>query len=303
MAERLSPFMVRCAIAFALLWISWPDSTEGAQATPPRTAAEVRVLYESADYRGALALAASLATTTLAPKDAQEIHLYEALCELALGNQAQAQAKLESILQDDPLYQPPAEMPNRLRLVIEGVRASMAPALAQTHYRNGKVHFDAKNCASASTEFALVLELIPTAAEDTPQHLADVRTLATEFLSLCKEMLAATTRPPAPAPSATPTAASASDTKIVPPVAIRRELPAFPVSLKASRPYGEGTWSGIVELAVNRNGRVDDARLIKGIHPLYDRWLQAAAKNWVFEPARRNGQPIDYVLNVKVDVR
>jgi hypothetical protein len=33
-----------------------------------------------------------------------------------------------------------------------------------------------------------------------------------------------------------------------------------------------------VELAVNKNGRVDDARLIKGIHPLYDRWLLAAAK-------------------------
>jgi TonB family protein len=184
--------------------------------------------------------------------------------------------------------------------MIEGVRASMAPALAQTHYRNGKVHFDAKNCASASTEFALVLELIPTAAEDTPQHLADVRTLATEFLSLCKEMLAARTPPPAPPPSATPTAVSASTT-IVPPVAKRRDLPPWPVSLNALRP-SEGTWSGVVELAVNKNGRVDDARLIKGIHPLYDRWLLAAAKNWVFEPATRNGQPIDYVLNVKVDV-
>jgi hypothetical protein len=304
MTDRLPPYLVRRAIAFALLWICCPDSTEGAQAAqPPRSAAEVRVLYENADYSGALALAASLAASTLTPQDAREIHLYEALCELALGNQGQAEAKLKSILQDDPLYQPPAEMPKRLRLVIEGVRASIAPALAQTHYRNGKAHFDAKNCASASTEFALVLELIPTAAEGAPQHLADVRTLATGFLTLCKETLAAATPPSAPPPSATRTAANASDTNIVPPVAIRRDLPTWPVSFNAVRPSGEGTWSGIVELAVNKNGRVDDARLIKGIHPLYDRWLRNAAKNWVFEPATRNGKPIDYVLSVKVDVR
>ena len=299
MTERPLLHTALRAIAFALLWMCWPGVTEGAQATQPeRSAAEVRVLYENADYAGALTLAASLAPGTLTPQDARDIQLYEVLCQLALGNEMKAEAKLESILQHDPLFQPPAEMPNRLRLMTEAVRARLAPTLAQTHYQSGKEHFDAKNCASAATDFALVLELIPMAAEETPQHVADLRTLATGFLALCKETLAATPAPP-PAATLTPTAASAP-TNIVPPVAIRRDLPPWSVSFNALRP---STGSGVVELSVNKNGRVDDARIIKPIHPVYDRWLQAAAKNWVFEPATRNGAPIDYVLNVKVDIR
>ena len=300
MTNRLLLARARRAIAFALLWICWPDSTAGAQATQPqRMAAEVKALYESADYGGALTLAASVSPSTLTPQDVREIQLYEVLCQLALGNQAKAEATLESILQHDPLYQPPAEMPNRLRLMTEALRARLAPTLAQTHYRSGREHFDAKNCASAVTDFALVLELIPMAAEDTPQHLEDLRTLAMGFLALCKETLAAT---PAPPPAAIPIAASAP-TNVVPPVAIRRDLPSWSVSFNGGRPSFGGTRSGIVELSVNKNGRVDDARITKPIHPVYDRWLQAAAKHWVFEPATRNGEPIDYVLSVKVDVR
>jgi tetratricopeptide (TPR) repeat protein len=278
MTKRLSPYLRRCATASVLLWICWPDSTAGAQGTQPaRSADEVKILYENADYKGALTRAAALMTSALTPQDTREIHLYEALCELALGNRLQAEAKLESILQDDPLYQPPAEMPNRLRLVIGEVRARVAPALAQTHYRNGKTHFDAKDCASALTEFALVLELVPADAEDTPQHLADVRTLATGFSGLCKETLAAAAPASPPPPSAAPPSAPspsapiATVATIVPPVAIRRDLPTWPATLNAMRPPGGETWSGIVEVAVTKTGRVDDAHLIKGIHPVYDR--------------------------------
>ena len=136
---RLLLCTARRAIAFALLSIGWPDSTAGAQATQlQRSAAEVKVLYESADYSGALTLAASVPASSLTPQDAKEIQLYEVLCQLALGNEARAQAKLESILQDDPLYQPPADMPNRLLLMTETVRGRLAPTLAQTTARGAE---------------------------------------------------------------------------------------------------------------------------------------------------------------------
>ena len=77
---------------------------EGGPGQRSGSAIDIRALYEGADYEGALALAARLDVTTLRPDYVREIRLYEALCALALGNQARAESKLESILLADPRY-------------------------------------------------------------------------------------------------------------------------------------------------------------------------------------------------------
>jgi TonB family protein len=302
MTGKVSTNALRYAITLALLCMCWPSTAvEGAQPTPPSgNTTDIRLLYESADYEGALALAARLEATTLGAEDVREIQLYEALCELAMGKQARAESKLESILQADPLYQPPDGMPNRIRLLTDHVRSRLAPALAQARYRAGKTHFDAKNCTAAAAEFALVLDLVPSDAGETPQQLDDVRTLASGFLALCNETLAA--RPAATTrPASTPVLAN--DPDVVPPMTVHRDVPAWPVQLRALRRAGDVTFSGIVEVSVNKNGRVEAARIIERIHPLYDGLLLAAAKNWVFEPATKNREPVDYVLHLKVDVQ
>jgi TonB family protein len=302
MTGKISTNTLQHAITLALLCMCWPSAAvEGARpAQLPGNATDIRLLYESADYEGALALAARLDATTLRPEDAREIQLYEALCELALGNQARAEGKMETILQAHPLYQPPDGMPNRIRLLTEKVRSRLAPALAQARYRTGKAHFDAKNFKAAATEFALVLDLVPNDVGETPQQLADVRTLASGFLALCNETEAprpAATTPPNPTP------ALASDPGVVPPIAVHRQIPPWPVQFKALRRPGEVTFSGVVEVAVNKNGRVEAARIIQRIHRLYDDLLLEATKNWVFEPATKNREPVDYVLHLKVDVQ
>ena len=263
------------------------------------SATDIRALYEGADYEGALAVAARLDATTLRPDDVREIQLYEALSALALGNQAQAESKLESILLAHPRYEVPDGMPNRIRLLTDQVRSRLTPALAGERYRVGKAEFDAKNCKAAAAEFALVLDLVPSDAGETSKQLADVRTLASGFLALCNERLAA--KPAATTAPASPPV-SASDPGVIAPVAVDRKIPAWPPEFKALL-AGDHTFSGIVELTVNKKGRVDAARLIRRVHPVYDRLLLAATKNWVFQPASKNNEPVDCVLHLKIDVQ
>ena len=264
------------------------------------SATDIRALYEGADYEGALAVAAGLDATTLRPDDVREIQLYEALSALALGNQARAESKLESILLAHPRYEVPDGMPNRIRLLTDQVRSRLTPALAGERYRVGKAEFDAKNCKAAAAEFALVLDLVPSDAGETSKQLADVRTLASGFLALCNERLAA--KPAATtAPASTPV--SASDPGVTAPVAVDRKIPAWPPEFKALLRAGDSTFSGIVELTVNKNGRVDAARLIQRVHPVYDSLLLAATKSWVFRPASRNNEPVDCVMRLKIDVQ
>jgi hypothetical protein len=273
---------------------------EGGPGQLSGSATDIRALYEGADYEGALAVAARLEATTLRPDDVREIQLYEALCALALGNQARAESKLESILLAHPRYEVPDGMPNRIRLLTDQVRSRLTPALAEERYRAGKAEFDAKNCRAAAAQFALVLDLVPSDAGETSEQLADVRTLASGFLALCNEGLAA--KPAATTvPASTPV--SASDPGVTAPVAVDRKIPAWPSQFKSLLHAGGLTFSGIVELTVNKHGRVDAARLVQRVHPVYDGLLLAATKSWVFQPASRNNEPVDCVLHLKIDVQ
>ena len=77
--------------------------------------AEIKGLYESAEYDRALAAVDHASPAVVAPAEARDIEIYEALCLLALGKKAEANAKIEGVIRAEPLYQPSTELPNRLR--------------------------------------------------------------------------------------------------------------------------------------------------------------------------------------------
>ena len=54
------------------------------------------------------------------------------------------------------------------------------------------------------------------------------------------------------------------------------------------------------ELTINRAGRVERVRLVNPINQLQDKMLLAAAKAWLFQPAVRDGQPVRYRLQLRV---
>ena len=83
--------------------------------------------------------------------DLQTIDLYRALCLLALGNTAEANKVIESMLMLDPLYRPDTtDLPPRMRSAFSDARKRMLPALVQQRYVVARAAFEAKNYAAAA---------------------------------------------------------------------------------------------------------------------------------------------------------
>jgi tetratricopeptide (TPR) repeat protein len=267
--------------------------------------AEIKGLYESAEYDRALAAVDHASPPAVTPAEARDIEIYEALCLLALGKNVEANAKVEGVIRAEPLYQPSADMPNRLRAVVDDARDRLRPALAQSHYAAGKKLFDAEKFDAAVEEFALVLKLTDVPAESSRPEFADMRTLATGFRDLSVRAIA-TAKPrapqtPDPAPPRPP------DVKVVPPVAVQQTVPPWPAALAASRREALkfAQLNGVLELSITKTGTVESVKLVKGIDPFYDVLLLNAARQWKYQPATRNGEPIEFVkrLAIAIDIR
>ena len=58
-----------------------------------------------------------------------------------------------------------------------------------------------------------------------------------------------------------------------------------------------------MEIVVRRDGSVGDVRILKGLSSeLNDRAAQAV-RQWRFAPARRQGEPVDVIVEVSVEFR
>jgi protein TonB len=51
---------------------------------------------------------------------------------------------------------------------------------------------------------------------------------------------------------------------------------------------------------VNRNGRVQDAKVQASTDPIFERPALAAVKQWKFEPGKRNGEPVRFRMRVPI---
>lgn len=105
----------------------------------------------------------------------------------------------------------------------------------------------------------------------------------------------ATSASPSPAPAEPPAPAlnllqvySSADAGVSAPVALSREMPRW------NPPAGVGTLRGSLEIVVNEQGLVESAALRAPIAQAYDRTLIAAARDWRFRPAMREGRPVKY---------
>jgi TonB family protein len=77
---------------------------------------------------------------------------------------------------------------------------------------------------------------------------------------------------------------------------IKRLPPVYPLVARQHRLSG----SVVVQGTVDKNGRISDLRLISG-PPLFRDAAFAAVKQWVFRPARLNGQAIEQSTTIRVD--
>lgn len=271
--------------------------------------AAARDLYASASYEEALAMLGRLNAVELPPDQGRTADQYRALCLLALGKSAEASQAIEAVVSAEPSYHPSeSEVSPRVRAVFSDVRKRLLPGLVQQKYAIAKTAFDHKDYQTASAGFGQLLALyadpdLSPAANKPP--LSDLRVLIDGFHSLSVQALAPPPAPqPPPAVVAPPAAVavvvpdapkiySSVDANVVPPVAVRQELPPFAGVVPRQM-------TGAMEILIDETGKVQSAAMRASTVPNYDRQAVAAAQTWRYRPATLNGTPVKFRKMIQV---
>jgi TonB family protein len=265
-------------------------------------------LYMSASYSEALAALANLPAGT----DLDAADKYRALCFLGLDKAGEADKALESLVRRHPLYTMDSSESPKLVTMFKATRARTLPGVARTMFASAKDAFARKELTEASSQFSDLMKVLAVPELASASELADLRMLADGFSKLTEQQLLAekTTPPPAPA-VASPSAAAKSapppgavynieDDGITPPVPLVQTMPMW---TPPNDNFRRVTFTGAVEVLIDERGAVESARMIQPINALYDQLLVAAARNWRYTPAMRQGQPVKYRKQIKVNLK
>ena len=284
-----------------------------AQPQEPGQIAAARDLYASARYDEALALLNGLRPQEQGnTANLRSIEQYRSLCLLALGRTAEAEVAIAAVVASDPMYLPSeTEAAPRVRSAFSEVRQRQLPDIARTRYSSAKAAFDRKEYPAAEHQFRELLRLIDD--PDMGGRLADLRMLVAGFVDLA---VAAAAPPAAPEPTRpdprrddpTPSTPSqpavdpqkiftADDDGIVAATAIRQDVPRVPVQI-ASQTRDRG----LLEVTIDEQGRVIQAKLRLSLHPIYDSQLLGAARDWRYQPATLNGRPVKVRKMIQITV-
>ena len=265
-----------------------------------------RDLYAAAAYEDALAALDRLRAGGVRVDETRAIDQYRAFCLLALGKSSEAAQAIEAVVSADPSYHPSdSDVSPRVRAAFSDVRRRLLPELAQQKYVQAKASFDRKDYRVAAESFGQLLDLFadPDLAQAVSRPpLTDLRMLTLGFRDLSAQAMAPPPAPAPPLPAAPAVAAVApapppvpqpprvfasSDSNVLPPAAIRQELPPFSGTIFKSM-------TGIVEVVIDENGGVASAAIRGQMTPTYDRQVLAAAAGWRYKPALLEGVPVKY---------
>ena len=290
-----------------------------------------KMLYLEAAYEDALAL-----LETPGPGGtAADVHLYRALCLLALGRTSEADAAIAKSIETDPLATAKrSDVSPRVAVLLENARRRMLPDLARRRVADGRLAYQQGDRLGASQRFETAIRLLDDPALANQSELVDLKTLATGFVDLIRAQSAVSAvTPPAPAaigttpapatatPAAPAAAAPAPTTSTVPPAATPTTSAATATSpvVAVSRPTvlsqsmppwrpPDPSWRsrelrGALLLTIDATGRVTNATMQQPVYPGYDRLLLEAARTWRYTPALRDGQPTPSQLIVPIVIR
>jgi hypothetical protein len=274
------------------------------------TLAAAKELYASAAYDEALAILDRLKGGA-PPGELTAIAEYRAFCLLALDRRDEARQSIESILLDNPFYQPSAEQASpRIQSVFRDVRRQALPTIVMARYTAAKAAFERKD-ASSERQFTQVLELLDDPDLQGAATLKDLRTVVAAFADLAKALSTAPVKaeaekpaavPAQPAPAAAPppplpdAVYTSSDSGVIAPVAQSQRMPPWvPPRNEADRQF-----NGALEVLIDETGDVVSAAFRTSVHPAYDPLLLKATRSWKFTPARRQGVPVRYMKVIDI---
>jgi hypothetical protein len=302
--------------------------------------ASAKTLYESASYEAALSELSAISNTELA----DTVDTYRALCLLGLGRSRDAEQVLEDVVTRKPLLVlSDAEFSPRLVSLFQEVRRKALPAAARRLYTSAKTDYENKKYDAAALGFKQTLQVIADLGPDSQTAtLADLKELASGFLTLAEskrvapERAAATPDRADPAPqraaAAAPRAAvpaAAVPGAAVPAAAVAPGVAPGPSAPKAAQTFytvvdpgvtppvalnqqlppwnatpqiKTGVFTGTLEVMVNEKGAVENVTLLDPVWPTYDSVLLLAAKAWRYEPAVKDGKPVKFKKVLAISV-
>ena len=260
----------------------------------------VQRLYENAAYEQALALLDTV-TSTPTIAEARVVFEYRALCLIALGRTEEASRAAEVLVRMNPMStSSSADISPKLAALLHDARLRLAPQLVRERYARARNEFDQRSFESAADDFAAVTLMFDDESLQLSSQaaLAEMRTLAREFLVLARAEVKPAPSADGGAPASPPAPEPAAPT-ILPPVAIQQRIPPLPDRLRREIPEGR---EGTLEILVGADGAVKEARVVTPVHPAFDANLLAAAKGWKYLPATRNGVRVPYTAIVTVKI-
>lgn len=257
-----------------------------AQGVPQPTAiAHARALYDAAAYEEALTVLKDAGPT---PDRVWEVEQYRALCNLALGRLPEAERAAAAMIAAHPTYTPSPHLASpRVLAFFAAMRERELPVIAQQLIDAGRVAFERDDLVQARTKFTTLLSLLDDDRLRGRAESATMRALAQGFLTLAGPGPAA--EPPGP-----------DEGVFVPAVPIVQQMPAWQPPTRAA---GAKRYSGVVRVRIGVDGHVLEAAIDQPSHPEYDARLLKAAAGWRYEPATRNGVPVESEKSLAVLLR
>jgi hypothetical protein len=251
--------------------------------------ADAKTLYASASYEAALQALDSIEDA----KPSSEMLEYRALCLLALGRTADAQKAADALVTQAPMLVPSfEEFPPRFIALVTETRRRLLPALARQLFAQGRDQFLADKKADAARQFEQVLVLANDPVIRDGTDGGDLRTLAMGYLDLMRaqtQSAAAVQAVAAPASASAPTRKPVRRAPVTQAVAVRQTLPAWTVRTMTSG----GEMKGGVKVTIGVDGKVKSAVIVTPTHPIYDSQVLAATRDWLYQPATLDGQPVE----------
>jgi protein TonB len=93
--------------------------------------------------------------------------------------------------------------------------------------------------------------------------------------------------------------ANARPAELSPPAAIRKVDPAYPLQLMRQNVGG----TVILYAIIHADGTVGNVRVLRGVDERLDRFASQAVAQWQFQPATKNGSPVDVEATFQIPFR
>jgi hypothetical protein len=262
---------------------------------------DAAALYAAARYEEALATLGR--ASTLPGVDPVALHQYRALCLIALGERDAASDAFASLVDADPLYDLPASVAApKVRAMFAEARGRQLPPTVRRLLVTGREAYEAGTLDVARQAFTLLAGVLDDPALEAWPPREDIRLLAGGFATLLADAAPANAvrndaargfspaSTPAPSNAAQGFSPAVEERPVEPPVAVMQAMPPW---VPPSDPSGKRDYRGVLRIEIGVDGRVTAARIEEPTHPAYDVRLLHVARQWVFRPATRDGEPVE----------